>query len=181
MNQLNFEVICHLTQDESETEAKKLLKKESDLRPCLVFGMFGAATWLKDYGITAPYYHVKDDASALDAAKNCNGKTTGLVFLEDEFSVGFDLRFKKEPLVVVVSRERPFREDLMQKFARGARSLCDTDGVLFTKGNAVDAISIKNQILMDEGQDFYEADQLIKLMFNRRSTNQGAKQVKRMI
>jgi hypothetical protein len=145
------------------------------LRPVIVFGMLFGAAWMVNANLNVPKYHVKDEKSALVTAEACNGKSEGLVFLDDDYSVGYDIRFKVEPLVIVVSPKIPKLEDLMQKFARGARNLNEIDGVLFTKGNETDSLPIKSQILADEGENFYEGHKLIRILYERCGTLSGLK------
>lgn len=82
-------------------------------RPVIVFGLFFGSVWMHDGTVTVPKYHVKDEKTAAVTANACNGKSEGLVFLENDYSVGFDIRFAKEPIVIVVDPEIPGLEDLM--------------------------------------------------------------------
>jgi len=89
---------------------------------------------------------VVSDEDYLKQKKLCATKNLGILWFDERFSVGADLRFSNDSEVLVLDFNSPKYENIAQKMARGTRSLGEYNGVLFSRGAEADETSYREYL-----------------------------------
>ena len=86
-----------------------------------------------------------------------------VVFVEDDYGIGFDLKFQHDAKVIVMIYGKPDAEQTMQMLGRGARNMNSDLGIVLILDDEGRAAGLKNTLLTNEGPDFKEGAKLLHL------------------
>jgi hypothetical protein len=146
------------------------------LKTCsvIMFGIDGFGNRENEIPMGVYVKKVHDQKTALEAADTVLIQDKCLLFLHENFSVGYEAKTKGGAVVIVVTEDCLTREDLLQKFARGARELGPYRGVLITICEEIECETIKQRILRDDNENYESGHQVIATALNLQKLDNGA-------
>jgi hypothetical protein len=170
LNQILFRVVPRLTKDSARNTLLEDAAALAESGNVLVFGVGSILDYRSyfDSAITLRHVHDRESLNNLLSLPKSQKKT--VVSLTDDFAVGFDIKFNEGASVFVLGHRDMSKDELFQRFARGARSLNNIRGTLYYEGGMGDAVAVKTRIQNDRGHDFKEGAQVIDFFLERAET-----------
>lgn len=118
--------------------------------------------------------YCKTDADLGIISKDTPKLSRGIVFLAEDFKVGADIKFAQDAYVIIIAREAPDHETLVQKLARGSRAGDDYRGRLFVTGNSIAKDSIETANMDKKAPDLMYGAKYIDIISKIIRINKGA-------
>lgn len=118
--------------------------------------------------------HINTPKDALTAAPALSNERRMVIFLAEDFTYGLDLKFQGSAKVIVLLKEDPEVETLMQQLGRGARNMNTDLGTVVIQTDAGLAESLKGKWKTDKGVDFKEGAKVIRMALACKTANLGS-------